>query len=243
MSLTLAAALLTASSVLPVCSWDKPGQNPYMGDVPSAVDRYADIPRPVREALKSRMRARQYDDIAVIKRDAIVGKNGAAYSGLRDMHFGPGNVCRTVTRSKWTDTTTERGLVYCEREHCIIVPTVCRNVSRITAPKVVAKNEEPLEFETAAGPLKDEPEPVIVAQVDNSPLTFETAAGPSAVIPPVVPVDVPGTAFVPSFPGFPQYTQPPMQLTPLTPAIPEPQTWALMLLGLCGVWLVVRRSA
>jgi hypothetical protein len=24
------------------------------------------------------------------------------------------------------------GLVYCEQEHCLIVPTVCRNVSRVT---------------------------------------------------------------------------------------------------------------
>ena len=83
-----------------------------------------------RAKLKARMKARSYDDIALIERDRIQGQ--AAYAPeIRDMHFGPGAVCRTVTRSKWTATTQERGLVYCEDGQCILVPTVCRNVSRI----------------------------------------------------------------------------------------------------------------
>ena len=77
------------------------------------------------------MASRQYDDIAVIRRDTVVGQH--LYSPeIRDMHFGQGQICRTVTRTQWTPTTEERGLVYCESGHCIIVPTVCRNVSRVT---------------------------------------------------------------------------------------------------------------
>lgn len=97
----------------------------------AAVDRYQDIPAPVRSALKARMAKRQYDEIATIGRDAITGDK-ATYRDLRDMHFGKGTVCQSVTRDRWLPTTTERGLVYCEDSHCIIVPTVCRNVSRIT---------------------------------------------------------------------------------------------------------------
>ena len=131
MSLLFAAALAVSATTLPACSWDRPGVDPYIGNVVTAVDRYTDIPEPVRAALKKRMASRQYDDIAVIRRDTVVGQH--LYSPeIRDMHFGQGQICRTVTRTQWTPTTEERGLVYCESGHCIIVPTVCRNVSRVT---------------------------------------------------------------------------------------------------------------
>lgn len=132
MSLALVAALaLTAPGAAASCSWDKPGMDPFMGNVPAAVDRYTDIPEAVRERLKARMRVRNYDEIATIRRDSISGRE--RYDAeIRDMHFGQGRVCRTITRAKWTPEMVERGLVYCESEHCIIVPTVCRNVSRIT---------------------------------------------------------------------------------------------------------------
>ena len=131
MSLLFAAALAVSATTLPACSWDRPGVDPYIGNVVTAVDRYSDIPEPARAALKKRMAARQYDDIAVIRRDTVVGQH--LYSPeIRDMHFGQGQICRTVTRTQWTPTTEERGLVYCESGHCIIVPTVCRNVSRVT---------------------------------------------------------------------------------------------------------------
>jgi MYXO-CTERM domain-containing protein len=130
MSFALIAALAVSGPVLPQCSWDRPGANPFTGDVIAAVDRYQDIPVAAREALKARMAARRYDEIATITRDDIVG--AYRYEGLRDMHFGGGTVCRSVTRERWQPKVQERGLVYCEQEHCIIVPTVCRNVSRIT---------------------------------------------------------------------------------------------------------------
>ena len=130
MSFALIAALAVSGPVLPQCSWDRPGANPFTGDVIAAVDRYQDIPEAARAALKARMAARRYDEIATITRDGIAG--AYRYENLRDMHFGSGTVCRTVTRERWQPKVQERGLVYCEQEHCIIVPTVCRNVSRIT---------------------------------------------------------------------------------------------------------------
>jgi hypothetical protein len=101
-----------------------------MGDVLAAVDRYRDIPAETRGALKARMLAHQYDDIAEIRRDTITGTQ--TYTDLRDMHFGEGRLCRLPSRALWSAQHTERGLVYCEQEHCLIVPTVCRNVSRVT---------------------------------------------------------------------------------------------------------------
>ncbi|MBL8327770.1 MAG: MHFG family PEP-CTERM protein [Rubrivivax sp.] len=130
MSLLLLSALSIAAPVMTQCSWDRPGANAFMGDVVAAVDRYQDIPAPVRTALQRRMKARQYDEIAVISRDAIQG--AYRYADLRDMHFGQGTVCRTVTRDRWAAQAQERALVYCEEGHCLLVPTVCRNVSRVT---------------------------------------------------------------------------------------------------------------
>lgn len=157
MSLVLATLLAAAPATVPVCSWDRPGVNPFMGDVVAAVDRYADIPADVRKRLKARMAKRDYDEIAVITRDSISGR--AKYEAeIREMHFGAGQICKTVTRSRWTADWKERGLVYCEDKHCIIVPTVCRNVSRITRqdPKVASANGRREEPVTAARPAQDE---------------------------------------------------------------------------------------
>jgi hypothetical protein len=124
-----------------------------MGNVVAAVDRYQDIPAEVRSKLKARMAKRQYDEIATIGRDGITGKHRYAPE-ITDMHFGQGTVCRTVTRSKWPEKTVERGLVYCESGHCIIVPTVCRNVSRVRRvedTRAAAEGTEPPEKAAAAG--------------------------------------------------------------------------------------------
>ena len=144
MSLALLTVLLAAPATLPACSWDRPGVNPFMGDVVAAVDRYSDIPAEVRKKLKERVAKRAYDEMATIERDAIVGK--ATYEpAIRDMHFGAGQVCRTVTRKNWTEKMQERGLVYCESGHCLIVPTVCRNVSRITRKAAALVDNDAIE--------------------------------------------------------------------------------------------------
>ena len=121
----------STSKTLPRCNWDKPGDKPFMGDVVAAVDRYQDIPTGVRARLQARMARLAYDEIVSIRRDSISGS--AVYRPeIRDMHFGAGRVCASVNRTQWARNAQERGLVYCEASHCILVPTVCRNVSRIT---------------------------------------------------------------------------------------------------------------
>jgi MYXO-CTERM domain-containing protein len=179
MSLLFAAAIAASATTLPACSWDRPGVDPYIGNVVTAVDRYGDIPEPVRAALKKRMAARQYDDIAVIRRDTIEGRH--VYSPeIRDMHFGQGRVCRTVTRTRWTPASEERGLVYCESGHCIIVPTVCRNVSRVTRlpppPAVAAATGDPAATGGARPTAAAEPappEPQSTAEAETDELQFE----------------------------------------------------------------------
>jgi hypothetical protein len=137
MSLLLAVSL--AAVIQPTCSWDRPGQNPYTGSAAAAIDRYTDIPAAVRSTLKRRIEERQPDDTVSITRDSIGGKS--QYNpAIHDMHFGAASVCSSVTRSKWADTRAEPAAVYCVGEHCILVPKICGNVSRISrlAPAVAA---------------------------------------------------------------------------------------------------------
>lgn len=251
MSLTLATVLVASTVTLPSCSWDDPGHSPFMGDVVAAVDRYRDIPPAVRAKLKARMQARAYDDVAVITRDQIKGKRG--YSNLREMHFGSGRVCQQIVRSKWKPEHQERGLVYCEGEHCIIVPTVCRNVSRVTPVEPLEfetaagpREEAPLEFETAAGPRND----LLAGQSFVQGADPLQAAGPLGLTPPAAVVPEPSiaplnfdTAAGPTDPGIAPPTGPLNPFSPVTPPapIPEPSSWALMVLGMALLGSRARR--
>ena len=152
-----AASYVPRMERVAACSWDRPGHNPFMGDVVAAVDRYSDIPTAVRARLKQRMQARQYDDFVDIRRDSISGR--AAYEPtIRDMHFGLDQVCRQVTRARWSAQMHERGVVYCEQEHCILVPTVCRNVSRIQRRPALVAGES----------SRDAPAPEAVAEAKGA---------------------------------------------------------------------------
>lgn len=197
-----AASRSAAGAVLSRCNWDHPGYQPFMGDLVAAVDRYTDIPAATRKRLQERMSARRYDDLVDIRRDSIAGRN--SYDpAIRDMHFGDGLMCREVTRSRWTDTALERGLVYCEDGHCLLVPTVCRNLSRIERrpPTIAAAPADELLFDPpGAGKLP--PEGLALLDPPSMDLpSFERLAG-------LVPGAGPGT------PGFDGYLGGPPPLEP-----------------------------
>ncbi len=173
MSLLATLALAASGVTVPVCSWDHPGVNPFTGDVAAAVDDYKDIPAATRAKLKSRMLKRDYDEIVLIEKGSVTGL--AEYGAeIRDMHYGQGNVCRTVTRAKWAPTMQERGLVYCEDGQCILVPTICRNVSRVTRLA-----ERPLVIAPGAGnPAASGGAPDTPIAAADTPLDMEpTGAG------------------------------------------------------------------
>ena len=270
MSMLVSLALAASGATLPTCSWDQPGVNPFMGDVVAAVDRYTDIPEAARTRLKARMATRDYDEIVSIGRDAIVGK--AQYSSeIRQMYFGANSMCNTVTRAKWTQKMQERGLVYCEGTQCIIVPTVCRNVSRITrlapaaaAAPAVAQSDpqgELLMDPTGAGnPGGAVPgaatAPGSFAQgagggldggsLGNVPSNGPSVSGGNLIGPNLgglgVPFLPPGSvSVVPEVPTVP--TVPTLPNTPPLPPVPEPETWAMLLLGLLTVGVAARRRA
>ena len=211
---------------VPSCSWDAPGADRYTGSVPKAVDAYRDLSEGTRAKLRQRMERRQYDEVVTIRRDSIEGANEYAPE-IRDMHFGGrGRVCSTVSRAKWKPEATERGLVYCEDGACVIVPTVCSNVSRIQR----LASPGPLTFDPPAaggpGAGAGEPDPILT-QLPNVPggglpeipgptpseLLKELPAGPWAFLP---------QPFYAPLPNVPS----------VTPSIPEPGTLALVGCGL-----------
>jgi len=150
--MTILLALTLAATIQPTCSWDHPGHNRYTGGTAAAVDHYADIPEAVRATLKRRMAEGQSDDRVSITRDGISGKN--KYDAqIRDMHFGKASLCKTVTRDKWATERVEPAAVYCVGEHCILVPRICGNVSRISRsdPPAAAKAGEATGAPAAAG--------------------------------------------------------------------------------------------
>jgi hypothetical protein len=246
------AGVAPQGRVVALCSWDHPGRDPFQGDVVAAVDRYDDIPAAVREVLKQRMRERRYDDLVDIRRDSIRGKR--EYDAqIRDMHFGLDRLCRRVTRAGWSERWLERGLTYCEGEHCILVPTVCRNVSRI-------RRKDPVAADTLPGPIEPaRPAPLassfaeavagadlVLWPADESGLSADDALSPvdeatSSNIPAVPGADVPLAPGVPV--GAGGGPPPLVDVAPmLAPPVPEPSTWACLVGGLLALVLALRRQ-
>jgi hypothetical protein len=125
-----------AVMLISLCSWNIPGSNKYQGDPVTAVSHY-NIPLEDKEEIQEKMRGYKYDDVALITRDSVVGKQ--EYYNLRYMHFNRKGVCRNVDRSGWLKRE-ERGLVYCSsKDTCVIVPTVCNNVSLVDKQPVIEK--------------------------------------------------------------------------------------------------------
>ena len=260
MSSVVAALIITAS-----CSWASPGSNRFTGDPVAAVDHYQDIPENVRSTLKRRIEKKAYSEIVAITKDGV--GDGSSYEGrIYDMHFGSNKLCKEIDRSAWKPKAVERGMVFCEGQYCILLPTVCGNLSRITAiPKSKLKQgggggggspgilEGPLAGGgTIEGPLAGGGGAANSAiQAQFSPIQFELELPPLvnnyAVIdsaPIIVDeeyfpigIPIPISWQTPSSPGF--YAPAPTIPAPV-PAIPEPSTWLLFFLGL--VILAIRRG-
>ncbi|MDC8759352.1 MHFG family PEP-CTERM protein [Janthinobacterium fluminis] len=240
------------------CNWNRPGVNPFMGDVVAAVDRYTEIPAAVRERLKQRMRDRNFDEFVTISRDAISGRHDYD-ARISDMHFGEGRVCKQVSRAGWNAQMKERGLVYCEQDHCILVPTVCRNVSRITrkpqAPGTAgagAAGGAPANYAAAAlpGTVPSTPSTPYEELRPGSLHGDVPAIGssPEALLSPGL-TQGPGflasglassAAILSGSPGGSGRAKSQGLVVPLTP-VPEPETWGMLLAGMAVLAVAARR--
>ena len=154
MGISFVMATVVAATAASGCSWAHPGANPYRGDPTSALADFA-MADDTRRRLRALMAAHHYTDVATITRDDIVGQQH--YDDLREMHSGHGQTCHgAVDRSAWSDQVQERGLVYCAGDTCVIVPTICNNVSLVTRKPdehaQAAEDDGPIDISPSAGP-------------------------------------------------------------------------------------------
>lgn len=175
------------------------------------------------------MARRDYDEIATIRRDSIDGQARYAPT-ISDMHFGAGHVCHSVGRQRWTAQTTERGLVYCASGHCILVPTVCRNVSRIERVSPARRKQA------------EAPTPAPAATMVSGPGAAGGAGGVSeaGVVGHGTAMQVTGP-YLPAFAANGTTPATPALVPDVNPAVPEPSRWALTLAGIGFVALIAAR--
>ena len=256
-SLGLQLVLSTVIATAPAgCSWAHPGANPYRGDPVHALADF-DMPPSTRDKLRELMAAHRYTDVATITRDDIVGTHG--YTDLREMHSGGGQVCHgAVDRSAWAADRHERGLVYCADEVCVVVPTICNNVSLVSRKpdQPATLDDTPIDISPAAGPAPtpaDTPAtpPPSAVPTDATPLLdfFPTPeGGGGSPIPPIGGGEVGGLPGG-GYPGGPIGgggtgccdTGPVGPIGPgggpgtppvITSPVPEAPAWALLLAGI-----------
>ena len=235
----LLASALAASLVLSAtCSWNRPGVDPYRGDAAGALSHYTEIPLAERRLLLRKIAAATPDDNVRIGRDSIAGAR--EYDPvIRDMHFGRRRLCGTVDRSGWQAARSEPAAVYCAGEHCILVPRICGNVSRVSR-------------RPAPAPPRPRPARVEVIEVPRPPWQpashpLDWALGIELGLQDSTPPDddeddddpPPRPIALPD-PGGPS----PWAWNPGTPvqAVPEASTWAMLVAGI-GVLAGWRRGA
>ena len=256
MSIGLQLILSTALVATPPgCSWAHPGANPYRGDPVRALADF-DLPETTRRKLRVLMAAHRYTDVATITRDDIVGAHG--YGDLREMHSGGGQMCHgEVDRSSWSAKRRERGLVYCADDACVIVPTICNNVSRVSRKpdRVAALDDGPIDIEPAAGPKPAPDTPTTTPSELMSPSDFLPTPGGDLL--PGIPESPGGSGATGGGDGFHTGgfpgggvpccdTGPVVPVGPGTPpisAVPEAPAWALLLAGLALVFRCRRRGS
>jgi len=220
--------------VIDACSWDAPGRDRYTGSVPAAIIAFG-LPLATQSKLIAAFEAREFVDAVVIDRDAIRGRTFDYAPEISAMHFGSrGRICGTVTRTGWSAEHVETALVLCADGECIAWPAVCGNVFRLARRERAEKLAgPPAAVPETPGDAVAPPEPPPVLTLTSAPVPL---AGPA--YPPSGYGGPPDIFFGPccATPGAPG-------LPPITPAIPEPSTWALLIAGGAAFLLARRRRA
>lgn len=219
-TILFAATLLPAVGIAAPCDWSNPGANPFRGNVADAIEHYTDIPAGTRAALRAKIRAGHADEVVAIRRDSIDGFE----PDITAMHFGRGKICEMVTRAGWSVGRIEMASAYCVDGECVIVPHVCNNLSRVR--RVVASAGRSVAVVT--GSFQAQPLPQQVAWKTPEPL-------PPARVDTYSPIAPPLMQWAPSH--EPAITGP-------IPAIPEPETWAMILTGIGIIfwWKSLRKA-
>lgn len=234
-----------------ICDWNTPGQNPYTGKVETAIMSYQDIPLPVRQELVVKYKAGSVTEVVNIQKNNDV----PGYYGLSQMHFGKGKICEQIDNSMWSSGRKEPGYVYCVQEHCIIIPTICNNVSRVFKPRSITPFTDITVDIQYSIKFMDIPDTLIYNK-----LLFEDPTQYSKVDWSVRPFDYSSNSYsyvrtTMEFPAF--YSGLPainaiggtipvnVSNVPVVAVVPEPKTYLMLLAGLAamGLFINLRRKS
>lgn len=232
----------SAYTVVDSCDWNAPGANRYRGTVDAAVVALG-MPTGTSDRLRRRISKMDYDEVVEIRRNSISGSVYEYDPQIAFMHFGgAGKICRNVDRSKWKADAVERGLVYCDGSMCVLVPTVCGNVSLIgrrevrevvTLPPVGsgAAFADPVPVSEVVETFAAEPAPAYMPVYAT-----QTQFLQSPPLPILIYQGVPGPTVYVDHPGVeipPMVTVPPAVVAA---PVPEPSTYALLGAALLGLF-------
>lgn len=212
---------------LQTCEWSHPGSNRSLVDPVVAVARL-EMPAPTRAVLVEKMRRHQFDDVVRIDWASIRSENGAdQYEAvIRNMNFGSGSICKTMTRNTWKADHVESAIVYLVDGRAFGFASVCGNLFEITRTEDAAPPAETNLPVGTAGPVYPSvfvPPPVLQSpelpsSVVSMPRMPDVVADRFPLIPPLVAFGVPLTVS----------------------AVPEPSSWLLLIAGALLMWLVLR---
>lgn len=122
------------------CPWPDPGANRYTG-LPGPAIVALQYPAHIAGPLIKAAEDRAYYQMATVTRDRMTLDDGTELTGLQNMNFGDGRVCRgPVDRSMWPDGRILRALVYRERGHYLLSFTSCGNFARAFSPRDTPAN-------------------------------------------------------------------------------------------------------
>jgi hypothetical protein len=221
---------------IPTCDWSHPGASPYTGTAESAIMALDVIPLDARQRLAARARD-SFDYFVFVQRDSITSKGQEFEREVSMMNFGDGaKVCADVNRSTWADSHVETAMVYCDGNdgYCVGKFAVCGNWAIFTRSRA---KETPA---VVLPPAASEDVPVLTAL---PAMTVTPLAGMSDVAMPSYQggsfESWGGGGFSDSGGGVVYVPSPPCAQCcatptppPITPPVPEPATWLLMLAGL-----------
>lgn len=221
-----------------LCTWDQPGADPYTGTPAVAISQMHSIPEPVRLALIERVKKfDSYEDVVYADTSSIwsaIGKPTSYSPYIYYMSSGKNKMCAIVTRS-WKPEHLESGVVYCEQSTCIVHWSVCNNWSMISKQenKHVQTDEQatlatksdgqaPIPTNPLESSNRDSASEYYSSSIEATPQTF-LGAGFDYLRNQTTPEDWLPCACLE------------VPKCPLAP-IPEPSTWATLIIGLITLW-------
>jgi thermitase len=142
MALTAIALAAGMAATTGTCDWQPSSHAAFDGPLAPLVERFQDIPIELRERLKRRIDAHQFDEVVTIQRDAIVGKQqyGNQISGLQ---AEVGSHCTQANREQWSSSVRELALSYCEAGYCVMVTINGHHLGRISRIDLATAQSDP----------------------------------------------------------------------------------------------------